>query len=91
MFFRSSDIETAILYFKSIKTNWQLDEIDLGFEPFLLLGLFVISDILTRKKSFALILDKVPSIGRAAIYFVLIFLLLSRSGTDVNPFIYFQF
>ena len=68
-----------------------MEGIELRIEPFILLGLFVVSDILTRKKNFALSLNKVPSVVRGAIYFVLIFLLLSRSGTDTNPFIYFQF
>jgi len=81
----------AILYFKSIGSNWAIEGIDLRIEPFILLGLFVVSDILTRKKNFALSLNKIPSLARGVIYFVLIFLLLSRSGTDMNPFIYFQF
>ena len=84
-------MDTAILYFKSIESNWNIEGIDLRIEPFILLGLFVVLDICTRKKNFALSLNKIPSIGRGAIYFVLIFLLLSRSGTDTNPFIYFQF
>ena len=91
IFFRSPDMAAAILYFKSIGSNWAIEGIDLRIEPFILLGLFVVSDILTRKKNFALSLNKIPSLARGVIYFVLIFLLLSRSGTDMNPFIYFQF
>ena len=91
VFFRSPDMAAAILYFKSIGSNWAIEGIDLRIEPFILLGLFIVSDILTRKKNFALSLNKIPSLARGAIYFVLIFLLLSRSATDMNPFIYFQF
>jgi D-alanyl-lipoteichoic acid acyltransferase DltB (MBOAT superfamily) len=91
VFFRSPDMDTAVLFFKSIGSNWNIKGIELRIEPFILLGLFLVSDTLTHKKNFALSLNKIPSVGRGAIYFVLIFLLLSRSGTDTNPFIYFQF
>jgi len=91
VFFRSSDMDSAVLYFKSLANNWNLELVELTLEPFLLLGLFIITDLATRKKNFAMTLDKVPSVFRGTIYFVLIFLLLSRSGTDMNPFIYFQF
>jgi hypothetical protein len=84
-------MDTAVLFFKSIGSNWNIKGIELRIEPFILLGLFLVSDTLTHKKNFALSLNKIPSVGRGAIYFVLIFLLLSRSGTDTNPFIYFQF
>jgi len=91
VFFRSPDMDTALLYFKSIANNWSLKGEALNIELFVLLGVFVVSDIITRKKNFAIVLEKVPSVFRGAVYFVLIFLLLSRSGTDMNPFIYFQF
>jgi len=91
VFFRSPDMDVAILYFKSIASNWNVQGMDLLVEPFILLCLFAVLDILTRKKNFSLLLDTIPSIARGAIYFVLIFLLLSRSATDMNPFIYFQF
>lgn len=91
VFFRSPDMDAAILYFNSIASNWNVQGMDLLVEPFILLGLFVVLDILTRKKNFSLLLDNIPSMARGAIYFVLIFLLLSRSATDMNPFIYFQF
>ena len=91
VFFRSPDMDAAILYFKSITSNWNIQGMDLPVEPFILLGLFVVLDILTRKKNFSLFLDNIPYMARGAIYFVLIFLLLSRSATDMNPFIYFQF
>ena len=89
--FRSPDMDKAIWYFKSVASNWNVQGIDLPLEPFILLGLFIVLDVLTRKKNFALLLDNIPSKARGAIYFVLIFLLLSRSATDMNPFIYFQF
>ena len=91
VFFRSPDMDAAILYFKSIASNWNIQGMDLPAEPIILLGLFVVLDILTRKKNFSLFLDNIPAMARGAIYFVLIFLLLSRSATDMNPFIYFQF
>jgi len=91
VFFRSPDLDSAILYFKSIATNWNMEGKELNLEPFILLSLFVVSDILTRKKNFAFSMDRFPSVARGTIYFILIFLLLSRSGTDMNPFIYFQF
>ena len=91
VFFRSPDMDAAILYFNSIASNWNVQGMDLLVEPFILLGLFVVLDILTRKKNFSLLLENIPSMARGAIYFVLIFLLLSRSATDMNPFIYFQF
>lgn len=91
VFFRSPDMSTALLYFKSIVRNWSIEGNIVSLELAALIVLFILTDALTRKKNFALVLDSWPSWGRGVMYFTMLFLLLSRSGTDMNPFIYFQF
>lgn len=91
IFFRSPDYNTAKLYFKSIITNTNLEMNSYSLELGLLVSFFILLDYLTRKKTFAVWLENKPSIIRWFMYFVFVFLIMAKSGTDVQPFIYFQF
>ncbi|MFT6746828.1 MAG: alginate O-acetyltransferase complex protein AlgI [Glaciecola sp.] len=89
--FRSPDLNTAKTFYYSLLTNWNLEIEPLLVEPFILLLVFIILELFSRKSNFATQLNKVPVLARWTLYFVLIFAILSRSGADTNPFIYFQF
>ena len=91
IFFRSPDFDTAMLYFKSLINNSGLEHKSYDIEFIILILLFVVFDVVTKKQSFALWLDNKHMFVRWLIYFVLIFIIMTQSGTDVQPFIYFQF
>ena len=89
--FRSPDIYIAKTFYYSLFTNWDLVFQLPQIEPFILLGIFIILEIFTKKTDFATQLNKVPIALRWMFYFILIFIIMSRSGTETAPFIYFQF
>ena len=89
--FRSPDFGIAKNFYTSLITNWNLTFHLPNMEIFVLLALFITIDFFTRKRNFAKWMDSVPVVLRWSLYFVLLFLILSRSGADTQPFIYFQF
>ena len=91
IFFRSPDLSTALTYFSAIFENWQLPFRNPNLEIIILLTFFIGVDFTLRKSDFAAALDRLSWPYRWLTYFFLIFLLLGRAGTDLNPFIYFQF
>jgi len=91
VFFRSPDLESAVNVLKGIATQWQGEFVPLPLELLCWLGLFFLLDGLTRKKDMATLLSTKPVWLRWSVYFVLGFLIMARGGTDVQPFIYFQF
>ncbi|MCB9230729.1 MAG: MBOAT family protein [Bacteroidia bacterium] len=91
VFFRSPDFGVAKAFFKGLYANWNLDFVLPGPEPLLLVALFLGLDFITRKNDFAHQLGKASLLPRWSLYFLLIFLILARGGTDMQPFIYFQF
>lgn len=91
IFFRSPDIEGAIHYLQSIFTNISMPFVSPGAEVIILTAVFLVFDILTRKEPFDKWIGRKPLMFRWSVYLILVFLTLARSGTDMQPFIYFQF
>tara|TARA_B110000285_G_C15079000_1_gene592372 strand:- start:132 stop:1529 length:1398 start_codon:yes stop_codon:yes gene_type:complete len=91
VFFRSPDLESAAAFFEGILVNTNNAFVLPDVETWILVGLFFVFDAVTRKSDFAQWINNKSLVLRWSVYFVLAFLILSRSGTDVQPFIYFQF
>lgn len=91
IFFRSPDLLTAKLYFKSLLTNTHLEMNTYSVKLLVLVGCFLLLDVFTRKQRFSQWLNTKMFAIRWVIYFGFIFAIMSQSGTDVQPFIYFQF
>lgn len=91
VFFRSPDLESAAAFFEGILVNTNNTFVLPDVETWVLVGLFFVLDAVTRKSDFAQWINNKSLVLRWSVYFVLAFLILSRSGTDVQPFIYFQF
>ena len=92
VFFRAPDFQSALQILKGIviantsAANW-LDY----WTPFCALGLMILLDFSYRKERFDQLLERIPVVWRWSIYFALLFVLLSMSGTQKFTFIYFQF
>ncbi|PID88817.1 MAG: hypothetical protein CSB02_00780 [Bacteroidia bacterium] len=56
-----------------------------------LLSIFIISDILLYNKRIDIALDKLPYVLRWAVYGILLFCVITMAGVENFPFIYFQF
>jgi alginate O-acetyltransferase complex protein AlgI len=92
VFFRAPDFQSALQILKGIvisnpsAAHW-LDY----WTPFCALGLMIILDFSYSKLRFDQLLEGISAIWRWSIYFALLFILLSMSGTQKFTFIYFQF
>lgn len=91
VFFRSPDINTAKQYFNSILKNTDVDMQSYSIEFGLIILLFIILEVFTRKQMFSNWIDQKHIVIRWLVYFIFIFIIMTKSGTDVQPFIYFQF
>lgn len=92
IFFRSPDFGIAKNYFKGIIRNWDLPfQLLPDTEMIALLGFFIITDVVLRKKNFAEWMEGKNTVLRWGVYLLLLFLILARAGTNMQPFIYFQF
>jgi D-alanyl-lipoteichoic acid acyltransferase DltB (MBOAT superfamily) len=92
IFFRSSTFTEAISLIKSIYFNINLiDSFSIPIHVFILLFIFIVSDILFSKNRIDVWLQNKSYFVRWSIYFVIVFLILTQSGVNNNPFIYFQF
>ncbi len=89
--FRSPDLDTSLLFYDNLFSNWNLQFEAPPTELLFLLEIFIFIEVVARKSDFATRLNEMHVAQRWGIYFVLAFLILSRSGTDLQPFIYFQF
>ncbi|MCD6346221.1 MAG: MBOAT family protein [Bacteroidales bacterium] len=93
IFFRSQSFLEAINIFQLILHNPNTNIIGLSIPTltWILLLVFIISDILLYDKRFDTALEKQPMIVRWLIYGLLIFSIIVFSGVENFPFIYFQF
>ncbi len=89
--FRSPSLEFALQYFNAILHNSKGDFIPVPLELLVLLVGFICVDFYTRKNDLIKKLGSLSFGPRWIVYAVLVFLVLTRSGADVQPFIYFQF
>jgi len=89
--FRSPSIEVATLFFENLFHNFQLTSELPSIETVVILLIFICFDFLTRHSNFGTWLHDKSIYIRWGIYFLLGFLIMSQSGTDMQPFIYFQF
>lgn len=98
IFFRSPDFTIAREFFAGMVNQWNfplsplesLSHVSLA-ETFVYLLLFLVLDYFTRRQNFGTLMESKSRVLRWSLYFVLAFLILGRSGTDIQPFIYFQF
>jgi D-alanyl-lipoteichoic acid acyltransferase DltB (MBOAT superfamily) len=92
IFFRSENLEKAKMVFSSLWNNTgKADNFHIDPVILVLFGFFVLSDILLFNKRFDVWCAQKPVWLRWGVYFVLLFALMGLSGTDNQPFIYFQF
>lgn len=98
IFFRSPNFTIAHDFFTGMTNQWSLPIYSLDSlshtsltETFIYLLLFLILDYFTRFQNFGTWMESKSRAFRWSLYFVLAFLILGRSGTDIQPFIYFQF
>ena len=89
--FRSPSIEVATLFFENLFHNFRLSYELPSIETVVILMIFICFDFLTRHSNFGTWLNDKSVYIRWGIYFLLGFLIMSQSGTDMQPFIYFQF
>lgn len=89
--FRSPNIATTKAVFTGLSSGLNNVFIQFQFEWLIYLVLFIVIDFLSKKHGYETWLFKQTSGFRWGVAIVLIFLILSRSGTIIQPFIYFQF
>jgi alginate O-acetyltransferase complex protein AlgI len=92
VFFRAPDFQNALQILKGIFITNSSGHHWLDYwTPFCALVLMLILEFSYRKERFDQLLERIPSVWRWSIYFALLFVLLSMSGTQKFTFIYFQF
>jgi alginate O-acetyltransferase complex protein AlgI len=90
--FRATDIHQVKVILKALLNNVRITD-NFSVEPriWLLLGLFIIIDILLFNSRFDLWCNKRNTIVRWSLYSIMIFLIIAFSSVNNFPFIYFQF
>ncbi|MCO5258933.1 MAG: MBOAT family protein [Crocinitomicaceae bacterium] len=93
VFFRSQSVHEAFVIFNSIFNFHAVGQLSLEIPAlvWILLALFILSDILLYNKRFDTLLDNIPFAGRWLIYSFLLFSIIVFSSVEIFPFIYFQF
>lgn len=92
VFFRSQSLEAALQLFNSIAANMTVqDSFKIELPVLIMLGIFILSDIILYNKRFDTFCDRLVLPLRWSIYAGLIFSILLYSGIENFPFIYFQF
>lgn len=92
VFFRGKDMKNISDIFHSIFNNFKVtDNFHVDPKVWILLLLFIISDIILFNKRFDTWCNEKSIYIRWGIYAILIFSVLALSGIDKQPFIYFQF
>ncbi len=92
VFFRAQSFNEAIQMFKSVNNNWRIENnIDIPTKIYIILSVFIISDIVLYNTRIDKWIDKNNIVVRWFVYFILLFAIFTLSGIDNNPFIYFQF
>lgn len=92
VFFRSQSIGEAMVVFKSVLTNFNvLDGFMIPLRMWILLLFFIVTDIILYNTRFDKWVDDRGFVFRWAVYLILVFVTITLSGIDHQPFIYFQF
>ncbi len=93
IFFRSQSFMEAIDIFKYMGSNFHIniDHLVIPKVTWIMLSIFILSDILLYNKRFDSWIGSFPFPIRWGIYSLLIFFILIFSGVENFPFIYFQF
>ena len=92
VFFRSQNFLEAVDIFKSIFQNFNLtDEYVVETRIWILLLIFILSDVVLYNSRFDEWSAKLPILLRWAVYSFLIFAIIVFAGVENFPFIYFQF
>ena len=92
VFFRAQSFDEAIRMFSSVLHNRYVEKmIEIPMRVYIILGVFIISDIVLYNTRIDKWVGKNNIIVRWSVYFILIFAIMTLSGIDNNPFIYFQF
>jgi len=93
VFFRSQSFNEAILIFKNILTNYNvnIDMLNIPVTTWTFLVFFIISDIVLYNSRFDKWINNIPLLPRWLIYSLLIFSIIVFAGVDNFSFIYFQF
>lgn len=92
IFFRSASLADAILFMKSIYLNFSTgSSLSIPIINWILIGLFMLSDIVLYNTRFDTWLDSKPSLVRWLVYALLLLSIAALSGVNNHPFIYFQF
>lgn len=91
VFFRADSFQHALEVIKAgIKSPGQVT-LDVSGLVWLVLGIFVVTDILLYNTRFDIALDTKPRWQRWLVYIVFLGCILMFSGTVKHPFVYFQF
>jgi alginate O-acetyltransferase complex protein AlgI len=92
VFFRSQNLsEVATIFSNLIAFNSTGADISLSSTSYLMLFLFIVSDIVLYNKRFDSWINNFPIIVRWSIYSFLIFSIIAFAGVENFSFIYFQF
>ena len=93
IFFISQNFDEALTIFKSIIENNPNPTLSLNIDNYvwILISLFVLSDLFLYDNRFDKWIDKYPFIARWSIYSILLFSIIVFAGVENFPFIYFQF
>ena len=90
--FRASDLNNVKSIFKSLLSNSKIsDDFKVDPQVWLLLGLFVVIDIVLYNSRFDIWCNNRNVASRWSLYIILIFLIITFSSVNNFPFIYFQF
>jgi len=91
LFFRASDLNNAWDVLLGVNISKAPKIIETPIELILAFALFVLLEVVFRKEKINQLLDRTPFVIRWSGYAVVLFFILSFSGTTNHPFIYFQF
>ena len=91
LFFRASDLNNAWDVLLGVNISKAPKIIETPIELILAFVLFVLLEVVFRKEKINQLLDRTPFVIRWSGYAVVLFFILSFSGTTNHPFIYFQF
>ncbi len=93
VFFRSQSFDDAMHIFGFLikNTGVHTAALQIPLATWVLLSIFIISDILLYNKRIDIALDKLPYVLRWAVYGILLFCVITMAGVENFPFIYFQF
>jgi D-alanyl-lipoteichoic acid acyltransferase DltB (MBOAT superfamily) len=92
IFFRAENFAKAKLVFWSVFNNWNVPVVSTQVQLALIFSVVIlVVDVFLYNTRFDLRLSRLPAIARWAVYTIILFCLMTLSGTQKFTFIYFQF